>query len=263
MANAVVQTAKINPRLTRLAPPVIDGVPKLQPIAGTGLSYVVNSPVPIIAPNPPTAFYAVEDGVWFIGASIGGPWTVASSVPPAVYTIPPSSPLHYVTYVRIYGATADEVSVGYTPGYLGTVVDDGVVVFGTGYEYTPWIGTSWWGRPMTYGLGADIRYAPSGGWTFGFGVGWSASPLGWGSGVSPWWSPIGWGGRGERYPWVWRGTHAVRVPSGGDDGRGPGASRTRETSTIGGVPQDHDRSRAERPRIDGGGRHHVPMRESG
>ena len=27
------------------------------------------------------------------------PWAVATAVPPMIYTIPPSSPMHYVTYV--------------------------------------------------------------------------------------------------------------------------------------------------------------------
>ena len=34
-----------------------------------------------------------------------GPWVVATAVPPAIYAIPPSCPLHYVTYCRIYGFT--------------------------------------------------------------------------------------------------------------------------------------------------------------
>jgi hypothetical protein len=233
MANAVPRTATIDRSQTRLTPPVIDGDPILQPIEGTSLSYVANSPMPIIARSTPTAYYAVEDGVWFVSSSIGGPWSVASSVPPAVYTIPPTSPLHYVSYVHVYGATADEVSVGYTAGYLGTVVSDGVVVYGTGYEYPPWIGSSWWGRPMTYGLGAEMTHEPSNGWNFGFGFGWNASRLGWGWGVSPWSEPIGWDWRGERYPWVWRGTRAVRVPSGEEnDARGVGAWRVSPARNI-------------------------------
>jgi hypothetical protein len=231
-ANAVPEKTKINRHQTRLTPPLIDGDPKLQPIEGTGLSYVVNSPTPIIAPNPAAEYYALEDGVWFVGASIGGPWSVAASIPPAVYTIPPSSPLHYVTYVRIDGATADEVSVGYTPGYLGTVVGDGVVVYGTGYDYPAWIGTRWWGRPMTYGIGANLTYQASSSWTFGFGLGWNASPHGWGSGVSPWWGPLGWGRNGERYPWVWQGIHAVRTPSRSDDDRRVGAWRLLPVKNI-------------------------------
>jgi len=225
LENDVVRSAKINRPQTKLTPPIIDGDPQLQPIDGTGLSYIVNAPVPIIATNPPTEYYAVQDGVWFVGAALGASWRVASSVPPAVYTIPPSSPLHHVTYVRILNATADEVEVGYTPGYLGTVVGDGVVVYGTGYEYRPWIGTHWWGRPMTYGLGANMMHEPPRDWFYIFGYGWNAGRGTWGSGVSPWWEPVAWGWRGERYPWVWRGNQAVRVPSDGDDGRGIGTWR--------------------------------------
>ena len=230
--NEVAWKGQINRQRTKLALPVIDGDPKLQPIDGTSLSYVVNAPLPIIATNPASEYYAVQDGVWFVGAEIGGPWRVAVNVPPAIYTIPPSSPLHHVSYVRVFSATADEVAVGYTPGYLGTVAADGVVVYGTGYEYSPWIGTRWWGRPMTYGLGANLRHESPGSWFYVFGSGWSAGRDAWATGVSPWWEPVAWGWRGERYPWVWRGTQAVRVPSNGDDRRGIGAWRDAPAKNI-------------------------------
>ncbi len=97
----------------------------------------MNSPVPVIQVDAKT-YYALEDGVWFAGVSPNGPWSVATSVPAVIYTIPPSSPLHYVTYVRVYGATPQNVTVGYTPGYYGTVVaPTDVVVYGTGYVYPP------------------------------------------------------------------------------------------------------------------------------
>ena len=57
---------------------------------------------------------------------------------PVIYSIPPSSPLHYFTYVYVYGYTPSVVYVGYTPGYYGTAVSsNGVVVYGTGYYYPP------------------------------------------------------------------------------------------------------------------------------
>jgi hypothetical protein len=69
-----------------------------------------------------------------------------------VYTIPPSSPLHHVTYVRISSATPKMVEVGYTPGYADSVVTpEGVVVYGTGYAYPPWVGTVYFAPPATYG----------------------------------------------------------------------------------------------------------------
>jgi hypothetical protein len=83
----------------------------------------------------------VNNGVWFSSVVATGPWVVATSVPPVIYTIPPSSPVHYVTYVQVYGYTPSVVYVGYTPGSYGTVVSsDGVVVYGTGYYYPPYIG---------------------------------------------------------------------------------------------------------------------------
>src|SRR6185503_3849105 len=98
-----------------------DGAPQFQPIEGTPLSYAVNTPTPVIQVDPNT-YYSVENGVWFVSTSPGGPWVVATSVPAVIYSIPPSSPLFYVTYARVYGSTPDQVYVGYTPGYLGTVV---------------------------------------------------------------------------------------------------------------------------------------------
>ena len=81
--------------------PNFDGPPQYAAVADTSLSYVVNSSEPVIRVDP-DAWYAVVAGVWFTAAQVTGPWTVATSVPAVIYTIPPSSPLHYVTYVRIY-----------------------------------------------------------------------------------------------------------------------------------------------------------------
>ncbi len=123
-------------------------------------SYVDNSSEPVIqvAPN---AYYAVAAGVWFTAPQLTGPWTVATSVPAVIYEIPASSPVHYVTYVRIYGATPQYVYVGYTPGYLGTIVTpEGTVVYGTGYAYTPWIGSVWYPPPYTYARGRAARLQP-------------------------------------------------------------------------------------------------------
>jgi hypothetical protein len=200
IANSIPQTATVQRAGTTLNPaPTIDGAPEYRPIEGTKLSYVMNASLPIIEAGP-TAFYSVQNGVWFVATSVGGPWSVAASVPAEIYAIPPSSPLHYVTFVQVYGATPDVVYVGYTPGYYGTVLDpDGVVVYGTGYDYAPWIGTDWFGSPYTYGFGAGMRWTPWTGWGFGFGLGWSwgiglgMAWGGWGWGPHPWWGPSAWG----------------------------------------------------------------------
>jgi hypothetical protein len=66
--------------------------------------------------------------------------------------------LHYVTYAYVYDYTPQTVVVGYTPGYLGTVVaPTGVVVYGTGYFYPPvYAGALWYPPPVTYGFGASF-----------------------------------------------------------------------------------------------------------
>ena len=200
--NSIPQTATIplknGPKFT----PNFDGAPQYTQVAGTSLTYVTNSSVPIVEVTP-SAFYAVEAGVWFSASQVTGPWTIATSVPTVIYTIPPSSPIYYVTYVRIYEATPQYVYVGYTPGYLGTVVAPyGTVVYGTGYAYSPWIGSVWYAPPYTYGYAAAPVYNPWVGFTYGFALGlataaWTDPYWGWG------W---GWGG-GYYYPGYWGGYH--------------------------------------------------------
>ena len=171
IANSVPQTATLPRTGGPTFVPKFDGAPQYSPIPDTPLSYTANSAVPIIEVNP-SSFYAVSAGAWFTAPTVTGPWVLATSVPDVIYTIPTSSPLHYVTYVRVYGSTPQVIYVGYTPGYMGTVVDPyGTVVYGTGYAYTPWIGSVWYPPPYTYGMGAVPVYNPALGFTFGFAVG--------------------------------------------------------------------------------------------
>ncbi len=221
IAAHIPQTATVNRAETNLNPPQFDGDPQFNPLEGTSLQYVFNTATPIIMIDAKT-FYAVENGIWFRASSIQGPWIVADSVPGVVYTIPPSAPLHYVTYVKVYGSTPTTVDVGYTPGYYGTVITHGsgyVAVYGTGYAYTPWVGTTWFGPPVTYGCAASVAYTPWGGWAYGFGFGWSWGypmyPMGWGWGPYPWWGPIGWG---YYYPYPYY------VPVYGGGAWGPGGA---------------------------------------
>jgi hypothetical protein len=157
IANSVPQVATV----TRSAASLVityDGEPVFQPIESTPLQSAVNSPVPVIRVSE-SSFYALDNGVWFTASSPYGVWSVASYVPAVIYSIPRSSPLHYVTYVRIYDATPEVVYVGYTPGYVGSYVSsDFVVVYGSGWHYRPWIGTVWYSSPVTWGFGFSIVY---------------------------------------------------------------------------------------------------------
>jgi len=182
IANTIPQTATVSRVNGPKFVPSFDGAPQYAPVAGTPLQYVVNSGTPIIQVNP-GEFYAVSTGIWFTAPAVTGPWTIATSVPGVIYTIPVTSPLHYVTYVYVYGYTPQVVYDGYTPGYLGTVVaPGGVVVYGTGYVYDPWIGSVWYPAPVTWGVAAAPVYNPAVGFAFGFGIGLATAAI-----AAPYW----------------------------------------------------------------------------
>jgi hypothetical protein len=196
IASTIPETAAIKRSEVKLPPPTYDGgSPQLKPIEGTPLAYVVNSPYPVIQVSP-TSYYALQNGIWFVAPTPQGFWETATSVPPAIYSIPPSSPLHYVTYVSVYRATPTVVYVGYTPGYYGTYVYEDVVVYGTGYVYPAWIGTVYYPAPVTYGYAVAPTYTPWTGWVmgFGFGLAFGAVTAGWGWGCYPAWGPYRYSG---------------------------------------------------------------------
>jgi hypothetical protein len=197
ISNSIPQTATVK-RNEAKADVTYDGDPQFEPIVGTPLRYAKNSPVPVIEVDP-HSFFCVINGVWFAATSPEGPWVVTDRIPAVIYTIPPSCPIHYVVYVKIYGSTPDVVYVGYTPGYYGALIGvDGTVIYGTGYIYYPWIGTVWYGWPVTWGCGVHFGWYVWGwGWGWGYYYGWR--PI-----FRPWWGPMwGWGPHWW-HPWGWR-----------------------------------------------------------
>jgi hypothetical protein len=189
IANSIPQTASVNRKTAKLEV-TYDGAPKFKPIEETSLSYAWNTQTPVIKVSD-NSYFAVKDGVWFMSAHPFGPWQVADKVPSEIYSIPASSPLHYVTYVKVYSSDSNDVYVGFTPGYYGTVVNNDVVVYGTGYECDPWIGDFWYGCPETYGSYVSFGYDPWYGWGFGYYWGW-------------WWAAA-WYGPWYGYGWGWGG----------------------------------------------------------
>jgi len=153
--NQIPQTAAVDRKKASLKVSY-DGEPQWSAIEGTSLRYAANTPTPVIRAGN-GRYYAVDNGVWFTSAGPNGPWAVADDIPADIYAIPANSPVHHVSYVRVYDSTPDYVYVGYTPGYYGTVVaPDGVVYYGTGYYYPGWIGASWYPWLPTYGFGAGF-----------------------------------------------------------------------------------------------------------
>ena len=71
--------------------------------------------------------------------------------------IPPSNPHYHAKYVKVYDSTDDTVTTGYTPGYTGSYVDNGTVVYGTGYDYPAYSTADTYippAAPATYGYAA-------------------------------------------------------------------------------------------------------------
>ena len=164
-----------------------DGDPEFEKIEDTTMVYAVNTATPVILVA--SSYYAVDEGVWFASNRAGGPWIVATTVPDVIYTIPPTSPIYHVTFVRIYSSTDEVVYVGYLPGYTGTYVYNTTIVYGTGYYYPGWYRYHYYPRYSTWGF--HVRYNPWSGW--GFGLSYSSGPFRFSVGIGGWYRGGWWG----------------------------------------------------------------------
>lgn len=153
---AIPTTARVD-RKTVTVDVTYFGDPKFERIKGTDLQYAVNTSFTVILVG--NRYFVIYNGVWFVGSTPTGPFVVADSVPDGIYSIPPSSPVYNVTYVRVYSSTPEYVVVGYTAGYLWGYLAWNTYVYGTGWYYPPY----WVYRPgyppiyrpwqVTYGSG--------------------------------------------------------------------------------------------------------------
>jgi hypothetical protein len=132
--NRIPQTAVIDRHQASLTVEYA-GEPQFDRIVGTELEYAVNTATSVFKKG--TRFFALEEAVWFEADSPNGPWQVATATPPFLDQIPPSNPHYTAVFVTVLNADEDTVTVGYTPGYTGSFVDRGTVVFGTGHNYQP------------------------------------------------------------------------------------------------------------------------------
>jgi hypothetical protein len=210
-----------------------DGAPQFQQAGNGPVTYATNTPNAVLQVNG--VYYCCDDAVWYQAPGPMGPWTVSVAVPPAIYTIPPSCPLYYVTYCNVYDATPDSVYCGYLPGYTGCYVEGPTVVYGTGYAYGGWYGSAYFAYPCTWGFAAV--YDPwASEWGFGLGyywdTGWFAHQWhnGWwrnhwhqvgrhDRGLNRWWGPHGYVNYNRMH------THAAALRAEGHSGEdfgGPG-----------------------------------------
>jgi len=152
-----------------------DGDPNFVAIEGTPMSYAQNTGSSVIKVE--NSYYLCQDAVWFVSTAATGPWKICTAVPPVIYTIPASSPVHNVTYVHVEPSSAPAtVTCSYTAGYFGAFVvgmaAGAALVHGSGYYYPPYVyyhGACPVYRPVCYPTyGCAAAYNP---WTGGYAVG--------------------------------------------------------------------------------------------
>lgn len=157
---SIPDTATVN-RESATVEVIYDGEPKFEPVPGTkDVQFAVNTEFDVFMVG--SAYYCCYQGVWFQAENPMGSWVVCDQVPAAIYSIPPESPKHNVTYVQVYESTPSTVVVGSTSGYSGSYVARGLVVFGLGY----WLGHShdhshhyhYYKKPCWYGYGHGCHY---------------------------------------------------------------------------------------------------------
>ena len=170
-----------------------DGKPKFEKAEDSEVQYAVNTASAVFKVKK--MYYCCHEAVWYEAKDPNGPWSVCVKVPDEIYTIPPSCPHYNVKYVYVYDYTPQVVYVGYYPGYYGSYLYGGTVVYGTGWYYHPWHGRYYYPYHRTWGF--HVRYNPWGGWSCGFSytTGRFTFSIGFG-GRRGWWGP----GRYRGYP---------------------------------------------------------------
>ncbi len=164
------------------------GEPQFKKIDGTSMEYALNTTSTVIRIG--SAYYLCEKAIWFSAPAPAGPWILLDKVPAEIYTIPPSSPVHNVTYVNVYESSPSTVTYGYTAGFIGGFVIGATVVWGTGYYYPPYFYYGYYPYPIyhpypyTYGCGAFYSVHHGGYYRGGYAYG-PYGGAGWAAGYNP------------------------------------------------------------------------------
>jgi hypothetical protein len=157
----IPQTARVNKKQLKAPEVAYAGDPKFEKVQSTKVERAVNTDKDIIKVGD--MYYMCYEGVWFMGSSPNGPWTVASKVPGEIYEIPISSPAHNVTYVTVEDDDDEWATFATAAMYTGVMVAWGCAVWGSGYYYPPYYGGFYGGYPYyrgyypTYGYGASYN----------------------------------------------------------------------------------------------------------
>ncbi len=160
-STTTVQMAPVTETVTYSGPPQFAAIPS------TTVQYAVNTPNQIFLVNG--GYYWCYGGAWLFATTATGPWTYCTSVPAAIYTIPPSNPNYNVTYVVVQSSTPTTVVYSQTSGYSGQyVAATGVLMFGAGIAVGAIIANNhhdyyYYPPPCHYSYGCGAVYHYGGG----------------------------------------------------------------------------------------------------
>lgn len=136
------------------------GTPKFVVIDGTDVSYATNTSYSVFLVGD--RYYCCDQGAWFVASAATGPWAFCTTVPPVIYSIPPSNPHYNVTYVTIQSSTPETVTYTQTSGYSGEyVAKTGVLMFGAGILVGALLADDddhYYAYPCHYSYGSGARY---------------------------------------------------------------------------------------------------------
>ena len=155
----IPQTARVNKKEMKAPEVQYQGEPEFQKIEKTKVERAVNTDKSIIKVGD--MYYMCYEGVWFMGSTPNGAWTVASKVPGEIYEIPISSPANNVTYVTVQDDDDEWATFATAAMYTGVMVAWGCAVWGSGWYYPPYYGGFYGGYPRYYGHYPTYGYGAS------------------------------------------------------------------------------------------------------
>ena len=156
----IPQTARVSRTEVKAPAVAYSGDPQFEPIERIGVARAVNTDKQILRVGD--EYYLCYDGVWFVSVTPNGPWALADSIPRAIYNIPISSPAYNVTNVTVDSYDDDAVVYDAAAAYAGMMVAWGCAVWGTGWNYPPYVGLGgyypvYYPRYPSYGYGASYN----------------------------------------------------------------------------------------------------------
>jgi len=111
------ETLCVSATVQPATPPVFGGgAPQLAPVDGTRLSFATNTTSAVLRTSG-GVWFTCENGVWFSALASGGPWRVATALPPDVADIPAGHPVHFLSAAKVRAFDGSNVWFDVGAGY--------------------------------------------------------------------------------------------------------------------------------------------------